>query len=101
MVTKSDRVSWVVSRFFRPLTNRSRCSSMDCFWPRVGCDWRGGGEMTLVSQTGYVRYRLDFDDELDFSKQPWTDFIRNERYTPESEEIRLLSESGGRGEYLV
>jgi hypothetical protein len=37
--------------------------------------------MTLVSQTGYVRYRLDFDDDSDFSNQPWTDFIRNEWYT--------------------
>ena len=62
--------------------------------------WRLG-EMTLVSQTGYVRYRLDFDDDLDFSNQPWTDFIRNEWYTQESEEIRLLSASGGRSEYLV
>jgi len=59
------------------------------------------GDMGLVSQTGYVQYRLDFDDDLDFSNQPWIDFVRDERYTQESEELRLVSASGGRTEYLV
>jgi iron complex outermembrane receptor protein len=62
--------------------------------------WHLGG-MNLVSQTGYVQYRLSFDDDFDFSNQPWIDFVRDERYTQESEEIRLVSSSDGRSEYLA
>jgi iron complex outermembrane recepter protein len=59
------------------------------------------GDMHLVSQTGYVQYGLDFKDDFDFSNQPWIDFLRNERYTQESEEIRLVSASGARSEFLA
>jgi iron complex outermembrane recepter protein len=59
------------------------------------------GDRHLVSQTGYVQYRLAFDDDFDFSNQPWINFVRNESYSQESEEIRLVSASGGRSEYLL
>ena len=59
------------------------------------------GDLNLVSQTGYVQYRLAFDDDMDFSNQPWIDFVRDERYTQESEELRLVSPGGGRSEYLA
>jgi iron complex outermembrane recepter protein len=59
------------------------------------------GAVNLVSQTGYMQYRLDFDDDFDFSNQPWIDFLRDERYTQESEEVRLVSATSGRSEYLV
>jgi iron complex outermembrane recepter protein len=59
------------------------------------------GAINLVSQTGYVQYRLDFDDDFDFSNQPWIDFLRDERYTQESEEFRLVSATNGRSDYLV
>ena len=60
--------------------------------------WRLDG-VNAVSQTGYVRYRLHFDDDFDFSSQPWTDFVRDEWFTQETEELRLVSTGGGRSQY--
>jgi iron complex outermembrane recepter protein len=58
------------------------------------------GSLHAVSQTGYVEYGLHFDDDFDFSNQPWTDFIRDESYSQATEELRFLSPSGEQPEYL-
>jgi iron complex outermembrane receptor protein len=58
------------------------------------------GPLHAVSQTGYVQYGLHFDDDLDFSNQPWTDFIRDESYSQLTQELRLVSPTGARVEYL-
>jgi iron complex outermembrane receptor protein len=71
----------------------SNLASVKLEWPL--------GPFSAVSQTGLVEYRLKFDDDFDFSNQPWTDFIRAETYTQASQELRLLSPAGQPVEYLV
>jgi iron complex outermembrane receptor protein len=61
--------------------------------------WALAGQHALISQTSHVDYRLHFDDDLDFSVQPWIDFIRDERYQQFTQELRVASPVGGVLEY--
>jgi iron complex outermembrane recepter protein len=56
---------------------------------------------SLVSQTARVDYNLNYDDDFDFSPEPWTDFIRLENYQQFTEEIRLASPTGPPVDYIV
>lgn len=56
---------------------------------------------SLVSQTARVDYNLNYDDDFDFSPEPWTDFIRLENYQQFTEELRLASPTGQSVDYIV
>ena len=58
-------------------------------------------QYSLVSQTARVDYNLDYDDDFDFSPEPWTDFIRLENYQQFTEELRLASPTGRTVDYIV
>ena len=55
------------------------------------------GEYSLVSQTARVDYDLHYDDDFDFSPEPWIDFIRLENYQQFTQELRLASPTGRAG----
>ena len=59
------------------------------------------GRYSLVSQTARVDYNLNYDDDFDFSPQPWIDFIRLENYQQFTEELRLASPADRTVEYIV
>ncbi|HMH28640.1 MAG TPA: TonB-dependent receptor [Steroidobacteraceae bacterium] len=59
------------------------------------------GQYTLVSQTARVDYNLAYDDDFDFSPEPWIDFIRLENYQQFTEELRLASPTGRAVDYIV
>jgi len=59
------------------------------------------GQYSLVSQTARIDYNLDYDDDFDFSPEPWTDFIRLENYQQFTEELRLASPTGRAIDYIV
>ena len=59
------------------------------------------GQYSLVSQTSRIDYNLDYDDDFDFSPEPWTDFIRLENYQQFTQELRLASPTGQSVEYIV
>jgi iron complex outermembrane receptor protein len=59
------------------------------------------GRYTLVSQTARVDYNLNYDDDFDFSPQPWIDFIRLENYQQFSQELRLASPTGRSVDYIA
>jgi iron complex outermembrane receptor protein len=59
------------------------------------------GEYSLISQTARVDYKLDNDDDFDFSPEPWIDFIRLENYQQFTEELRLASPTGQSLDYIV
>ena len=59
------------------------------------------GRYTLLSQTARVDYKLDNDDDFDFSPQPWIDFIRLENYQQFTQELRLTSPVGVPVEFIV
>ena len=59
------------------------------------------GRYSLVSQTSRIDYNLDYDDDFDFSPEPWTDFIRLENYQQFTEELRLASPTGQTVDYIV
>jgi iron complex outermembrane receptor protein len=59
------------------------------------------GKYSLVSQTARVDYNLDYDDDFDFSPEPWTDFVRLENYQQFTEELRLASPTGQAVDYIV
>ena len=52
------------------------------------------GDLTLVSQTAFVHYDLDYLDDLDFSTDNTVNFARKERYSQVSQELRLQSPAG-------
>jgi iron complex outermembrane receptor protein len=58
------------------------------------------GDHTLISQTSYVRYKLSFIDDLDFSKDNAINFLRDETYHQFTQELRMQSPSGGALEYM-
>ena len=59
------------------------------------------GQYSLVSQTARVDYNLVYDDDFDFSPEPWIDFIRLENYQQFTEELRLASPTGRAVDYIV
>ena len=59
------------------------------------------GRYSLVSQTSRIDYNLDYDDDFDFSPEPWTDFIRLENYQQFTEELRLASPTAQTVDYIV
>ena len=59
------------------------------------------GQYSLVSQTARVDYNLAYDDDFDFSPEPWIDFIRLENYQQFTEELRLASPTGRAVDYIV
>jgi iron complex outermembrane recepter protein len=59
------------------------------------------GPYSLVSQTARVDYNLTYDDDFDFSPEPWIDFIRLENYQQFTEELRLASPTGRAVDYIV
>lgn len=59
-----------------------------------------GGGNTLISQTSYIRYKLSFRDDFDFTTFDSINFLRDERYRQFTQELRLQSESGGTFEYM-
>jgi iron complex outermembrane recepter protein len=59
------------------------------------------GRYSLVSQTSRVDYNLDYDDDFDFSPEPWIDFIRLENYQQFTQELRLASPTVQTVEYIV
>jgi iron complex outermembrane recepter protein len=56
---------------------------------------------SLVSQTARVDYNLHYDDDFDFSPEPWIDFIRLENYQQFTEELRLASPTGSTLDYIL
>jgi iron complex outermembrane recepter protein len=56
---------------------------------------------SLVSQTARVDYNLNYDDDFDFSPEPWIDFIRLENYQQFTEELRLSSPAGQAVDYII
>lgn len=58
-------------------------------------------DYSLVSQTARVDYNLQYDDDFDFSPQPWIDFIRQENYQQFTQELRLASPTGRSVDYIV
>src|SRR3984957_528044 len=59
------------------------------------------GQYSLVSQTARVDYNRAYDDDFDFSPEPWIDFIRLENYQQFTEELRLASPTGQSLDYIV
>ncbi|HEX3912061.1 MAG TPA: TonB-dependent receptor [Steroidobacteraceae bacterium] len=58
-------------------------------------------QYSLVSQTARVDYNINYDDDFDFSPEPWTDFIRLENYQQFTEELRLVSPTNRTVDYIV
>lgn len=58
------------------------------------------GSYELISQSSYVAYRLHFADDFDFGKDPYTDFLRSERYHQFTQELRLQSDASRRFSYI-
>lgn len=59
------------------------------------------GSHELISQTSYVTYKLHFDDDFDFNKDPYNDFLRFETYHQFTQEFRLQSDASRRFSYLA
>ncbi|AJA09531.1 hypothetical protein SKP52_13215 [Sphingopyxis fribergensis] len=59
------------------------------------------GDHTLVSQTSYVAYNLYNLDDLDFNKDDAINFVRNEKYSQLSQELRIQSPTGDALEYMA
>lgn len=59
------------------------------------------GDLTLVSQTSYVSYKLHFIDDFDFSRDDSINFLRDEKYHQFTQEFRLQSPAGGTFEYMA
>lgn len=59
------------------------------------------GENTLISQTAYVRYKLHFLDDFDFTPDDTNNFERDEKYRQFTQELRFQSPQGGKYEYMV
>lgn len=59
------------------------------------------GDNMLVSQSSYIRYKLGFTDDFDFSVFDSVNFLRNETYRQFTQEFRLQSPSGGTLEYMA
>jgi iron complex outermembrane receptor protein len=58
------------------------------------------GELTLVSQSAYVNYKLNFVDDFDFSKDNAINFLRDETYHQFTQELRIQSPAGSTLEYM-
>lgn len=58
------------------------------------------GSYELIAQSSYVAYRLMFDDDFDFNKDPYTDFLRSERYRQFTQEVRLQSDAARPFSYI-
>ena len=56
---------------------------------------------TLVSQTTYSRYNVDFFDDFDMSSLDEVLLIKDEEYEQFTQEFRLLSPTDGRLEYML
>ncbi len=65
----------------------------------VKAEWRLGSH-ELISQTSYVAYHLRFDDDFDFNKDPYIDFLRFERYRQFTQEVRLQSDASRPFQYM-
>ena len=63
-------------------------------------EWQIGSQ-ELVSQTSYIAYGLHFDDDFDFNKDPYNDFLRFEQYHQFTQEIRLQSDASQRFSYIA
>lgn len=59
------------------------------------------GEHTLVSQTSYISYKLNFIDDFDFTRDDSVNFLRDEKYSQFTQELRLQSPTGGTLEYMA
>ena len=59
------------------------------------------GDMTLVSQTAYVHYGLHYVDDLDFSTDDTVNFVRQERYSQVTQELRLQSPTDHPFDWMV
>ena len=72
---------------------RSNAANLRLTWTKNG--------YSVVSQSAYIDYTLANDDDFDFASQPWTDFIRHEKYSQVTEELRLASPTHVPVEYLA
>lgn len=61
----------------------------------------GVGNLTLVSQSAFVHYKLQFIDDLDLSRDNAVNFLRDETYRQFTQEIRLQSRPGNTLEYMT
>ena len=59
------------------------------------------GDLTLVSQSAFVHYKLNFIDDLDFSKDNAINFLRDETYRQFTQELRLQSQTANTLEYMA
>ena len=59
------------------------------------------GDHTLISQTAYVRYKLGFIDDFDFTPDNTINFVRDEKYDQFTQELRFQSPQGGQLEYMT
>jgi len=59
------------------------------------------GDHTLISQSSYIRYKLFFNDDFDFSIDDSINFVRDEKYRQYGQEIRVQSPAGGTLEYMA
>lgn len=59
------------------------------------------GSHTLISQTSYIRYKLLFLDDFDFTPEDTFNLTRNEKYRQFTQELRIQSPTGGELEYMA
>ena len=66
----------------------------------IKAEWKLGSN-ELISQTSYVAYKLDFQDDFDLNKDPYIDFLRRERYHQFTQEVRLQSDASHAFQYMA
>jgi iron complex outermembrane receptor protein len=59
------------------------------------------GEWELVSETAYVRFDADYVDDIDFNTADHVNLLRGEDFDQFSQELRLVSPSGRRLDFLL
>ncbi len=59
------------------------------------------GDHTVIAQSAYIRYKLGYFDDFDYSADTVADFIRHEKYHQFSQELRVQSPAGNDLEYMA